>query len=96
MKQNRKSPENLPPIKVRHEPPTIEEALAAASDLSDDFEQRIEIAAGLMGISMDDVRPHAAVLRRPKAPTVTIAHRTSVRQVVVERKLSRSIASRLR
>ena len=36
--------------RVRHDPPTLEEAIAAARDLTDDLEQQAEIAAGLMDL----------------------------------------------
>ena len=36
--------------RVRKDPPTIEEALIAAESLTDDPDQRIEIAASLMGV----------------------------------------------
>lgn len=84
-----KKRENLPPLRVRHEPPTIAEALAAASDLSDDAEQRIAIAASLMGLPVEDVRPIAAEAERVRPQKVlTISTRSShARQVVVERKV---------
>lgn len=84
-----KKREDLPPLRVRHEPPTIEEALAAAADLSEDAEERIELAASLIGASLADVRAVAASLARVKPQKVlTIATRSSsARQVVVERKV---------
>lgn len=84
-----KKREDLPPLRVRHEPPTVVEALAAASDLSDDAEERIAIAAGLMGVAVDEVRPVAAEMARVKPQQVlTISTRSSfARQVVVERKV---------
>lgn len=93
-----KKRENLPPLRVRHEPPTIEEALAAAADLSEDPEERIELAASLMGVSPDDVRPVAASLARVKPKRVlTISTRTSAaRQVVVERRAPRVSLARVR
>jgi hypothetical protein len=55
MKTSRTQP--LPPIRVRHEPPTIEEALAAAEDLTSIPQQQAEIAAGLMGMTVEEIRP---------------------------------------
>ena len=49
------------PLRVRHEPPVLEEAIAAAQDLTGDREQQIEIAAALMGMPAEEVR--GAVLR---------------------------------
>lgn len=107
----RKNPASLPPIKVRHEPPTIAEALAAAEDLADDLDLRIEIAAGLMGISEEEVRPLAleaeaqAKAARPRlgartlsvqAPSLNVAVRGGMRTVVVERKPSRALGTRVR
>src|SRR5215204_6126960 len=37
--------------------PTLEEAVVAAQGLSDDIEQQVEIASGLMGIPQEEVRP---------------------------------------
>ncbi|MFC0284305.1 hypothetical protein ACFFJB_11970 [Camelimonas abortus] len=91
-----KKREDLPPLRVRHEPPTIEEALAAVADLSQDPEERIALAASLMGVSVDDVRPVAAALARVKPKRVlTVTTRSSAaRQVVVERRKPRvSLAS---
>lgn len=65
VKKTPKSFQDLPPIRVRREPPTIAEAVAAAQDLADDVEQQVEIAAGLIGLEADEVRPH--VLSAAKA-----------------------------
>jgi len=46
--------------RVRVSPPTIEEAFIAAESLTEDFGQRIEIAASLMGVSVEDVRAQAS------------------------------------
>lgn len=48
----------LPPPRVRFEPPTIAEAYLAAQGLTDDLEEQVVIAAGLIGQPEDDVRPH--------------------------------------
>jgi hypothetical protein len=57
--------EGLPARRVRYEPPSIEEAVQAACDLTSDIEQQVEIASGLIGMSPEEVREH--VLRRPPA-----------------------------
>src|SRR3954465_10897506 len=54
-----KSPKFSGPPRVRYEPPTMEEAVAAAQDLSPDPEQQVAIAAGLMGMPEDQVGSHA-------------------------------------
>lgn len=58
----------LAPVEVRprHEPPTIDEAVVAAQGLSDDIDQQSEIAALLMGVPEQDVRP--AVQRLSAGP----------------------------
>ena len=48
------------PRRVRHNPPTLEEAFIAAESLTDDFGQRIEIAASLMGAPVEEVKAQAA------------------------------------
>ena len=81
------------PRRVRHDPPTLEEAIFAARGLTDDIEQQIEIAAGLMEVSADEVR--AALKTSPpprKQPTVAFTSRGGTeRSVVVERKPSRRV-----
>lgn len=63
MKKSAKSFKDLPPIRVRREPPTLDEAVAAAQDLADDLDQQVEIAAGLMGLPADAVRPQVEAAR---------------------------------
>ncbi len=66
MKKTPKSFADLPPIRVRKEPPTLVEAVAAAQDLADDVEQQVEIAAGLIGLPLDEVRPHVVAAARER------------------------------
>src|SRR3954465_8775580 len=79
------------PRRVRHDPPTLEEAIFAARGLTDDVEQQIEIAAGLMEVNADDVR--TALEKSPpprKQATVAFMSRGGAeRSVVVERKAPR-------
>lgn len=86
--QQRPPKEQRPPPRVRKEPPTIEEAVAAAEGLSSDPNAQVEIAAGLMGVSEDEVRPHIP-RRAPRATAIITGRRT----VVVER-LGRGSRSR--
>ncbi|TDR90403.1 hypothetical protein [Enterovirga rhinocerotis] len=86
----RKRAKDLPPPRVRKEPPTIEEAISAAQDLSDDREAQIEIAAGFMGVSIDEVRPLMPL--RVKPATSIIAGN---RSVVVERRVARPSLRRI-
>ncbi|MFE1603224.1 hypothetical protein [Methylobacterium sp. ID0610] len=96
----KKSPDKtrpLPPIRVRREPPTVAEAVAAAQDLADDLEQQVEIAAGLIGLPPDEVRPHVLKAVKPKAdraPERIISTGSGLRgprTVVVERKIARPV-----
>lgn len=84
------------PRRVRHDPPTVAEALAAARDLTDERDQQVEIAASLMGVSQDQVLAELAKLKpQPKAAPSSVAFTTTrtgmQRAVVVERKPSRRI-----
>lgn len=91
------------PRRVRHEAPTLEEAIAAAEGLSDKLDEQAEIAAALMGMPCDQVRAElskrAATARPTLRPTVRPAARTAVfagspsapRAVVVERKPARRV-----
>jgi hypothetical protein len=65
--RNSRKTEALPPIRVRREPPTVDEAIVAAQGLTDEVEQQVEIAAELMGLPHDEVRPLVqAASVRPK------------------------------
>lgn len=92
VKKTQKSFADLPPIRVRREPPTIVEAVAAAQDLADDVEQQVEIAAGLIGLPADEVRPHVLAAKRAKperAPERILSHASpsrAPRTVIVERR----------
>ncbi|MFF8800815.1 MULTISPECIES: hypothetical protein [unclassified Methylobacterium] len=80
VKKTQKSFQDLPPIRVRREPPTITEAVTAAQDLADDVEQQVEIAAGLIGLSPDEVRPH--VVAAAKAAAARPAHRPQEHRIL--------------
>jgi len=84
------------PRRVRRDPPTLEEAIVAARGLTDDIEQQIDIAAGLMEVSADEVR--AALKKVPVARTQPMVAFTSrggtERSVVVERKTPRRTIAR--
>ena len=78
--------------RVRHDPPTMEEAIAAARDLTDDVQEQVEIAAGLMDVPPDEVRAAIAKTPAPRKPAATLAFTNrggAERAVVVERKTSR-------
>lgn len=81
-----------PPVRVRYDPPTLEEAVFAAQGLSEEVPQQIEIAAGLMGVAEDEVRGlvRKAAMQRKMGRQVFIADRDGAeRAVVIERKTVR-------
>lgn len=55
------------PVRVRREEPAVEEAIVAAMDLSEDPDEIAAIAAGLMGVSEDEIKPLIAKVAKPKA-----------------------------
>jgi hypothetical protein len=88
------------PRRVRHDPPTVAEAVAAARGLTDDLEEQLQIAAALIGLPCEQVKPEvvkaaalqaaARAVMRKDVNTVAIVGRSGApRAVVVERKPSR-------
>ena len=81
------------PLRVRHEPPTVEEALAAAAALTTDPPQQAAIAAGLMGITVEEVQAHSARAAATRRFALLARRATDGpmrrRPVVVERKVRR-------
>jgi hypothetical protein len=81
------------PRRVRRDPPTIAEAIAAARDLTDDVQQQVEIAASLMDLPPDQVRSEVLKAGKPRkdvSTTVAFVGRSGApRTVVVERMPSR-------
>jgi hypothetical protein len=73
-----------PPVRVRHDPPTLEEAVFAAQGITADLRQQTEIAAGFMNLPVEEVQPH--VLRAAAQVTVPSGKLGVERPVVVERK----------
>lgn len=57
------------PRRVRYEPPTLREAIAAAQGLSDELNEQAEIAASLIGLSRDQVRTEL-LKAAPAAPAM--------------------------
>jgi hypothetical protein len=75
--------------RVRRENPTIEEALIAAESLAEDPAQRVEIAASLMGVPVEQVQALAQKLTaKTRGRATLVTGRT--RAVVVEYKRPRS------
>lgn len=86
-------PKTLPPIRIKKCPPTIEEAIAAAQGLADEIEAQVEIAAGFMGTSLEEVRPlviQAAQEARMVEKRVVADRRGAERAVIVERARTRA------
>jgi hypothetical protein len=77
--------------RVRKDPPTIEEALIAAEALADDPAQRAEIAASLMGVSVDDVKALAMKQAAQSRGRATLVNGRN-RAVVVEYTRPRTFA----
>ena len=77
--------------RVRHDPPTVEEAVVAAQGLTDDLKAQTEIVASLMEVTLDEAR--GVVLRmgqRRDVNSVTVAGRVGApRAVIVERRAPR-------
>jgi hypothetical protein len=81
------------PVRVRDERPGIEEAIAAARDLADDLDDVAAIAAGFMGVPVEEMRPHVKPLPRASAartvvtlpPVFNATNRNARPAVVVER-----------
>ena len=73
--------------RTRYDPPGLDEAIAAAQGLADGLESQIEIAAQLSGLSEDEVRSRALMMRAQsswKRPGSVPGRQTEV--VVVKRR----------
>jgi hypothetical protein len=84
------------PRRVRHDPPTLQEAIFAAKGITDSLQAQAEIAASLMGLPVETVRPEVLKAAHDRGrPTRTIATDTrgARRAVVVERVSRRSSRS---
>ena len=81
------------PRRVRHDPPTLDEAIFAAIGITDDQDAQAEIAAALIGMPLDTVRAEVKKLSRTTARLTTtrvIAGEPGAqRSVVVERRVVR-------
>lgn len=80
------------PRRVRFDPPTLEEAIAAATGLTDDMQEQVDIAASLMDLPPDQVRTavmRAKPARKEKTTIAFTSSRNGPRAVVVERKTPR-------
>jgi hypothetical protein len=82
--------------RVRRDPPTLEEAIFAASGITEDQEAQAEIAASLMGLPLEIVQ--AEVKKQARAATrastrVIAGEQGAQRAVVVERRVVRRLAA---
>ncbi|EAQ35553.1 hypothetical protein NB311A_17294 [Nitrobacter sp. Nb-311A] len=83
--------------RVRRDPPTLEEAIFAATGITDDLNSQAEIAASLMGMPFDIV--HAEVKKAARAVTrspmtrLIAGEQGALRSVVVERRVVRRFAN---
>ena len=81
------------PRRVRRDPPTLEEAIFAASGITDDVQAQAEIASALMGLPLEQVLPEVKKASRVAARTntrvITTDQGTQQRAVVVERRTVR-------
>jgi hypothetical protein len=85
------------PRRVRHEAPTLEEAIAAAQGLSDDLNEQAEIAASLIGLPCDQVRTEILKVAPPRKDVIKsvafVGPASAPRTIVVERKPTRRVIS---
>jgi len=79
--------------RVRHDPPTLDEAIFAAVGITDDQEQQAQIAAALMGMPLDvvqaEVKKQTRTNSRITATRVIAGEQGAQRSVVVERRVVR-------
>ena len=86
--------------RVRHDPPTLDEAIFAAIGITDDQAQQAEIAAALMGMPLDvvqaEVKKQARTNSRITATRVIAGEQGAQRSVVVERRVVRRFGAAAR
>ena len=73
-----------PPVRVRHDPPTLPEAVFAAQGLTDDPDHQAAIAAELMGVDLEQARSavaEAVEVQRREAEERRAAERARVRTI---------------
>jgi hypothetical protein len=80
--------------RVKQAPPTLEEAIFAAKGITDDLKSQVEIAAELMGMTPDEVRPQ--VMKSSHTTFRQVAGNArdpgSARTFVVEKRVVRRVA----
>ncbi|MGH6835588.1 MAG: hypothetical protein ACREC9_08575 [Methylocella sp.] len=77
--------------RVRFDPPTLKEAIAAARGLTGERHQQAEIAAALINLPVEEVRAELLKMAPPRnsGQIVTNGREGTARTVIVERKRSR-------
>lgn len=79
--------------RVRRDPPTLEEAIFAATGITDDLDSQAEIAAALMGMPLDvvqaEVKKAARAAVRSPITRVIAGEQGAQRSIVVERRVVR-------
>jgi hypothetical protein len=80
-----RTPKMRPPFKVRHEPPTLEDAIYAAQGITTDVELQIEFAASLIDMPAEEIRPHVvkAAVKPPMSNRVFVPARSGMQRAVV-------------
>ena len=82
--------------RVRRDPPTLDEAIFAATGITDDQEAQAEIAAALMGLPIESVTAEVKKLARTtlRSQTRVIAgEQGAQRSIVVERRVVRKFGN---
>ena len=83
--------------RVRRDPPTLDEAIFAATGLIDDPKAQAEIAAALMGLPLEAVQVEVKKLARSSARLTTTrviaGEQGAQRSVVVERRVVRKFGN---
>jgi hypothetical protein len=82
--------------RVRFDPPTLKEAIAAARGLTDELQQQAEIAAALMDVPVEEVRAELLKQAPPRNSTQIVTangREGAARTVIVERKPSRRLTA---
>jgi hypothetical protein len=80
--------------RVKQALPTLEEAIFAAKGITDDIKSQVEIAAELMGMTADEVRPHVMKSSQLQLRQVSSNSRDPAagRTFVVEKRVVRRVA----
>jgi hypothetical protein len=83
--------------RVRRDPPTLDEAVFAATGITDDLDSQAEIAASLIGMPLDvvqaEVKKAARAAARSSTTRVIAGEQGALRSVVVERRVVRKFGN---